>query len=287
MDTEVNTDGIIYIPQYDTYRIKVGKIIVEVLARTLKQTYNIDMVERALKVGSDRLKNDLLDSIMRMGGRIVDDLGNDTNANNADKYRDIYLRSGQDPADPIANNHEQIHSSAWDSLYRQLEPNDPIDALYRGAMDPRDTVVACMDIPEPTPYYDPNAVPKVYFNDRFPSVHARAIIDEAIKLLNNKKNLHLTEVDVERVFEGFKLSIRFDMPFVSYSKKTLIVMIKHAAFDRAHKTDIDMHAGLRAKLDTDTYIKLRIAFLIFEALKIDGCNKPNIDSDLCNVICFS
>ena len=258
MNTKVNTDGIIYIPQYDTYRIKVGKIIVEVSARALKQVHSIDMVEKALKVGSDRLKNGLLDSIMRIGGRLVDDLGNDTNANNADKYGDIYLRSGQ----------------------------DPIDALYRGAIDPADTVVACMDIPEPKPYYDPSAAPTVYYNDRFPSVPASTIISEAIKLLNAKKNLNLTNTIIDQIFEGFKLSIHFDMPFVPGSKKTLIVMIKHAAFDRAHKTEIDMYAGLKAKLDTDTYIKLRIAFLIFEALKIDGCNKPNIDSDLCNVICF-
>ena len=259
METEVNTDGIIYIPQYDTYRIKVGKIIVEVPARTLRQTHSIDMVEKALKDGSDRLKNDLLDSIMRMGGRLVDDLGNDTNANNADKYRDIYLRSGQ----------------------------DPIDALYRGTIDPADTVVACMDIPEPKPYYDPSAAPTIYHHDRFPSMPARTIIDEAIKLLNAKKNLYMTKVDVERIFEGFKILIRSDMPISQGVDKTLMVLIKHAAFDRAYKTDIDMYAGLKAKLDTDTYIKLRIAFLIFEALKADGCNKPNIDSDLCNVICFS
>ena len=259
MDTKVNTDGIIYIPQYDTYRIKVGKIIVEVGARTLRQAHNIDMIEKALKDGSDRLKNDLLDSIVRMGGRLLNDLGNDTNANNADRYRDIYLRSGQ----------------------------DPIDALYRGAIDPRDTVVACMDIPEPKPYYDSSAAPTVYYNDRFPSVPASTIISEAIKLLNVKKNLNLTNTIIDQVFEGFKLSIRFDMPFVPGSKKTLIVMIKHAAFDRAHKTDIDMYAGLKAKLDTDTYIKLRIAFLLFEALKGDYYNKPNIDSELCDVIYFS
>ena len=258
MDTEVNTDGIIYVPQYDTYRIKVGNIIVEVPARTLRQAHSIDMVERALKVGSDRLKNDLLNSIVRMGGRIVDDFGNYTNATNADKYRDIYLRSGQ----------------------------DPIDALYRGAIDPADTVVACMDIPEPTPYYDPSAAPTIYHHNRFPSVPARDIIDEAIKLLNAKKNLHMTKLAVDQIFEGFKIRIRSDMPFIQGSDKTFMVVIKHAAFDRAHKTDIDMHAGLKAKLDTDTYIKLRIAFLIFEAMKIDGCNKPNIDSNLCDVIYF-
>ena len=253
MDTNVNTDGIIYIPQYDTYRIKVGKIIVEVAARTLRQAHSIDMVEKALKDGSDHLKNDLLDSIVRMGGRLVDDLGNYTNA----------------------------CGNGYVSSY------DPIDALYRGAIDPADTIVACMDIPEPKPYYDPSAAPIVYRYNRFPSVPARTIIDEAIKLLNVKKNLHLTKVDVERVFDGFKLRIYSNTPSVQGPDKGLVITIKHTAFDRAYRTDVDMYAGLKAKLDTDTYIKLRIAFLIFEALKIDGCNRPNIDSDLCNVICFS
>ena len=156
----MNTDGIIYIPQSDTYRIKVGKRMIEIDARTLRQIHNINMVERVLKDGNDRLKNDFLDYIVKMGGRLVNDLGNDTNANNADKYRDIYLRSGQ----------------------------DPIDALYRGPIDPADTVVACMDLPKPTPYYDPNATPTIYYNDRCPSMPASSIIDEAIKLLNAKKN---------------------------------------------------------------------------------------------------
>ena len=252
MNTEVNTDGIIYIPQYDTYRIKVGKIIVEVSARTLRQAHSIDMVERVLKVGSDRLKNDLLDSIMRMGGRLLNDLGNDGNV-----FENGYVGS-----------------------------YDPIDTLYRGTIDPADTVVACMDIPKPTPYYDPSAAPTIYYNDRFPSVPARDIIDEAIKLLNAKKNLHMTKITVDQIFEGFKMRIRSDMPFIQGSDKTFMIVIKHAAFDRAYKTDIDMYAGLKARLDTDTYIKLRIAFLIFEALKADGCNKPNIDSDLCDVIYF-
>ena len=252
MDTKVNTDGIIYIPQYDTYRIKVGKIIVEVGARTLRQAHSIDMVEKALKDGSDRLKNDLLDSIVRMGGRLVDDLGNYTN----------------------------VCENGYVSSY------DPIDALYRGAIDPADTVVACLDLPKPKPYYDPSAAPTVYYNDRFPSIPARTIIDEAIKLLNTKKNLHMTKISVDQIFEGFKLVINSDMPFIQGSDKTLVVVIKHAAFDRANKTDIDKNAGLKAKLDTDTYIKLRIAFLLFEALKVNEYNKQSIYSGLCDVICF-
>ncbi|MDY5668300.1 MAG: hypothetical protein SPK43_03540 [Candidatus Onthovivens sp.] len=260
----MNTDGIIYIPQSDTYRIKVGKRIAEIPARTFKRSWNVRWAESVLKGTNDAAKKDLLDVILNFGGRLIHDSLDNTNA----------------------NNNEKLHSSAWDSLARKLEQADIIDALYRGAIDPRDTVVACMDLPKPTPYYDPSAAPTVYYNDRFPSVPAQTIIEEAIKLLEAKKNLHMTKISVDQIFEGFKILIRSDMPFVSGSEKTLIVVIKHAAFDRAKRTDIDKFAGLKAKLDTDTYIKLRIAFLLYEVLKADGCNKPNIDSDLCNVICF-
>ena len=254
----MNTDEIIHIPQSDTYRIKVGKRLVEVKAQTLKQAHSIEMVKAALRDGSDRFKNDLLDHIIRLGGKLVDD--------------------------PIVNNNEKLHSSAWDSLARKLEQADQIDALYRGAIDPADTVVACMDLPKPTPYYDPSAAPTIYYNDRFPSMPASSIIDEAIKLLNAKKNLYMTKISVNQIFEGFKILIRSDMPISQGADKTLMVLIKHAAFDRAQRTDIDKFAGLKAKLDTDTYIKLRIAFLLFEALKADDCNKPNIDSELCEII---
>ena len=249
----MNTDGIIYIPQSDTYRIKVDKRIIEVDAWQLKRTWNISRIEDILRGNNDNLKNDILDSIIiRAGGRLVDDLGSYTN----------------------------VCGNGYVSSY------DPIDALYRGAIDPADTVVACLDIPKPKSYYDPSAAPIVYHYNRFPSVQAKTIIDEAIKLLNAKKNLHLTKVDVERIFEGFKLRIYSNTPFVQGPDKGLVITIKHTAFDRAYRTDIDMQAGLKAKLDTDTYIKLRIAFLLFEALKADYYNKPNIDSELCDVIYF-
>ena len=251
MDTKVNTDGIIYIPQSDTYRIKVGIRTIEVLAWKLKRTWSISRIEDILRGDNDNLKNDILDSIIiRAGGRLVDDLGSDGNA----------------------------CGNGYVSSY------DPIDALYRGAIDPADTVVACMDLPKPTPYYDPNATPTIYYNDRFPSMPASSIIDEAIKLLNAKKNLYMTKISVNQIFEGFKILIRSDMPISQGADKTLMVLIKHAAFDRAQRTDIDKFAGLKAKLDTDTYIKLRIAFLLFEALKVDDCNKQSIDSELCEII---
>ena len=246
----MNTDGIVYRPQYNTYIIRVGKTVVEVDAWALKQAWNVDQIESILRSGTDAGKKNLLDSIVRIGGRLADDLGNNTT----------------------------VCGNGYTSSY------DPIDALYRGAMDPRDNVVACMDLPKPTPDYDPSAMPKVYFNDRFPSVQAKTIIDEAIKLLNAKKNLHLTKVDVERIFEGFKLRMYSNTPFVQGPDNGLVIVIKHTAFDRAYRTDIDMQAGLKAKLDTDTYIKLRIAFLLFEALKVDDYNDNSIGSGLCTVI---
>lgn len=240
----MNTDGIIYVPQYNTYRIKVGNRIVEVDAWALKQAWNVDQIESILRSGTDAGKKELLDSIMRMGGRLADDIGNNGYASNC----------------------------------------DPIDALYRGAMDSRDNVVACAEMPKPTPDYDPKAMPKVYYNSRFPSVRSGDIIDEAIELLNAKKNVNMTKVSVNQVFEGFKLRLHSDTPAARGMGKALVVLIKHTAFDRAHMTDIDAQARLMAKLDTDTYIKLRIAFLLYEALKTCEYNKQSMDSDIFEIL---
>ena len=246
----MNTDGIIYRPQFDTYIIRVGGKTVEVDAWALKQAWNVDQIESILRSGTDAGKKNLLDSIVRIGGRLADDLGNNTT----------------------------VCGNGYTSSY------DPIDALYRGALDTNDNVVACMDLPKPTPDFDPNAMPKVYFNDRFPSKRSGDIIDEAIELLNAKKNVHMTKTSVEQVFEGFKLRLHSDLPITRGLSKTLIVLIKHTAFDRAHKTDIDAEARLMAKLDTDTYIKLRIAFLLYEALKTCEFNKQSMDSDIFEII---
>ena len=246
----MNTDGIVYVPQYCTYRIKVGKTIVEVDAWALKQAWNVDQIESILRSGTDAVKKNLLDSIVRIGGRLADDLGDSTT----------------------------VCGNGYTSSY------DPIDALYRGAMDPRDNVVACMEMPKPTPDYDPKAMPKVYYNDRFPSKRAGDIIDEAIELLNAKKNVNMTKVSVNQVFEGFKLRLHSDMPTACGMDKNLAVLIKHSAFDRAHETGVDAEARLMAKLDTDTYIKLRIAFLLYEALKTCEYNKHQMDSDIFEIL---
>ena len=246
----MNTDGIIYVPQYCTYRIKVDKTIVEVDAWALEQAWNVDQIESILRNGTDAGKKNLLDSIVRIGGRLADDLGDNTT----------------------------VCGNGYTSSY------DPIDALYRGAMDPRDNVVACTEMPKPMSDFDPSATSKVYYNSRFPSKRSGDIIDEAIELLNAKKNVNMTKVSVGQVFEGFRLRLHSDMPAARGMGKTLIVLIKHKAFDRAHESDIDAEARLMAKLDTDTYIKLRIAFLLYEALKTCEYNKHQMDSDIFEIL---
>ena len=94
----------------------------------------------------------------------------------------------------------------------------------------------------------------------------------------------MTKVDVERAFEGFKLILYSDMPAARGIGKNLAVLIKHSAFDRAHKTDVDNNARLVAKLDTNTYIKLRIAFLLYEALKTCEYDKHQMDSDIFKIL---
>ena len=49
----MNTDGIVYRPQYNTYIIKVGGKTVEVDAWALKQAWNVDQIESILRSGTD------------------------------------------------------------------------------------------------------------------------------------------------------------------------------------------------------------------------------------------
>ena len=122
-------------------------------------------------------------------------------------------------------------------------------------------------MPELKPYYDPNAAPRVYYHDRYPSIPVQAIIDDAIELLNKNKKLHITKISFSQSHPEFFLAISSSHPHDPESRKVLEVSIHHSAFDRT-KQEIDDYAGLKAKLDTNTYIKLRIAFLLYEALKL-------------------
>jgi len=157
---------------------------------------------------------------------------------------------------------------------------DPLE----GPRGRADDTVACADMPEPRPGCYPAARPEVYYRDRYPSIPVSSIIDGALELLNEKKNLHITEISFCQSHPDFRLAISSDDPDRPGFRKTLEVSINHAAFDRAHKTGLDRYARLKAKLDTNTYIKLRIAYFLYQALKLSDGDARKVSLDIFKII---
>ena len=111
--------------------------------------------------------------------------------------------------------------------------------------------------------------PKVYYQPRYPSKPPMVIIEEALELLNSKKHLGIGNIEFSKVD---KSTIRLTLSSAAAAKipgykRILSVWIEYKAFDRTYNMETDRDAGLTARLDTDTYIRLRIAFLINQALK--------------------
>jgi len=163
----------------------------------------------------------------------------------------------------------------------------PWDDPLKDQIDKASNTVACCDLPELKPDYNPNDKVKVYYHDRFPSIPIRSIIDDAIELLNNKKNLHISKISLHNEKfsdKDYRLAISSRIPERPGYIKTLEVAINHTAFDRAYKTELDGYAKLKARLDTNTYIKLRIAFLLYQALKLRDEDARKISLDIFRII---
>ena len=111
--------------------------------------------------------------------------------------------------------------------------------------------------------------PKVYYQPRYPSKPPMVIIEEALELLNSKKHLGIGNIELSKTSDStIRLTLSSDATAeIPGSKRVLSVSIEYKAFDRTHDMAADKDAGLTARLDTDTYIKLRLAFLINQALK--------------------
>ena len=111
--------------------------------------------------------------------------------------------------------------------------------------------------------------PKVCYQPRYPSKPPMTIIEEALELLNSKKHLGIGNIEFSKVD---KSTIRLTLSSAAAAKipgykRVLSVWIEYKAFDRTYNMETDRDAGLTARLDTDTYIRLRLAFLINKALK--------------------
>ena len=131
----------------------------------------------------------------------------------------------------------------------------------------RDTLAAWKDTRTLLSPYDDE--PKVYYQPRYPSKPPMVIIEEALELLNSKKHLGIGNIELSKTSDStIRLTLSSDATAeIPGHQRILSVHIDYKAFDRTHAMAADKDAGLTEKLDTDTYIKLRLAFLINQALK--------------------
>ena len=133
----------------------------------------------------------------------------------------------------------------------------------------KDTLAAWKDTRTLLTPYDYDDKPKVYYQPRYPSKPPMVIIEEALELLNSKKHLGIGNIELSKTSDStIRLTLSSDTSAErpEYSR-VLSVCIDYKAFDRTYDMETDKEAGLMTKLDTDTYIKLRLAFLINKALK--------------------
>lgn len=133
----------------------------------------------------------------------------------------------------------------------------------------KDTLAAWKDTRTLLSPYDYGYEPKVYYQPRYPSKPPMVIIEEALELLNSKKHLGIGNIELSKTSDStIRLTLSSDTSAErpEYSR-VLSVFIDYKAFDRTYKMETDEEAGLMTKLDTDTYIRLRLAFLINKALK--------------------
>ena len=133
----------------------------------------------------------------------------------------------------------------------------------------KDTLAAWKDTRTLLSPYDYGYEPKVYYQPRYPSKPPMVIIEEALELLNSKKHLGIGNIELSKTSDStIRLTISSDTSAErSDYSRVLSVCIDYKAFDRTYDMETDKEAGLMTKLDTDTYIRLRLAFLINKALK--------------------
>ena len=133
----------------------------------------------------------------------------------------------------------------------------------------KDTLAAWKDTRTLLNPYDYGYEPKVYYQPRYPSKPPMVIIEEALELLNSKKHLGIGNIELSKTSDStIRLTLSSDTSAErSDYSRVLSVCIDYKAFDRTYDMETDKEAGLMTKLDTDTYIRLRLAFLINQALK--------------------
>ena len=142
---------------------------------------------------------------------------------------------------------------------------DPVSIYTRGTMG---ASVLKPEHPTIIVYSDKKTVEGQH--DRYPSIPYCSVIEDAIELLNKNKKLRISKISFNKFGSEYILTVssRGHTALGKASIRTMEVLINLAVFDRTLKMELDRDAGLGDSLDTNTYIKLRIAFLLYRALSL-------------------
>ena len=229
------------------YTVTVGKNSVEILGHTLTQKHIEELVKMLEGINDDTLAK----ATLNIWAAAI---------NKSISYR------------AIGTDGNLMFGDSDLTTYDDNVKTTAIDASKIAADRVRDTLAAWKDTRTLLSPYDYDDKPKVYYQPRYPSKPPMVIIEEALELLNSKKHLGIKKIELSKEFGSIiRLTISSDASAerLDYSR-VLSVYIDYEAFDRTYEMETDKEAGLMTKLDTDTYIKLRLAFLINKALKIVG-----------------
>lgn len=248
--------NILYDPRSDTYKVKVGDRTVEVPSSSLRYE-NLSVLKNALDSTDDAFRKIYLG-----------DWAEAARARTATEAEEA-ARAGQTPLRTMDVPWE-VHTRGTDIFLADAYGHEY--ALVEDCLVPAKAPDTDADASSKADHRDSAANGTgTAAADRFPSIPFRSVIEDAIELLRKNKKLRLSKISLNRFESRYILAISsrsFDYPEPPLIR-TLEISIMYTAFDRALETELDREAGLKASLDTDTYIKLRIAFLLYKALSMN------------------
>ena len=236
-----------------TYTVTVGKNSVEIPGHILTQKHVEELAKMLEGINDDTLAKATLNVWAAAINKSISYRAIDTSGN---------LMLGDSDSATYDGNAKTTAAQSDMTLTAIQVPRSASSRL-------RDVLAAWKDTRTLLSPYDYNDEPKVYYQPRYPSKPPIVIIEEALELLNSKKHLGIKKIEISKEFGSIiRLTISSDASAErpDYSR-VLSVYIDYKAFDRTYEMETDEEAGLMTKLDTDTYIKLRLAFLINKALK--------------------
>ena len=242
------------------YTVTVGKNSVEISGHTLTQKHIEELAKMLEGINDDTLAKATLNVWAAAINKSISYGAIDTSGNLMLGDSDSATYDGN--VKTIAIDASKVAAQSGMTLTAIQVPRSASSRL-------KDVLAAWKDTRTLLSPYDYDDAPKVYYQPRYPSKPPMVIIEEALELLNSKKHLGIGNVELSKVD---KSTIRLTLSSAAAAeipeyKRVLSVHIDYKAFDRTYEMETDRDAGLTARLDTDTYIKLRIAFLINQALK--------------------